>query len=120
MRKLTMMAAGALSLTATSFAASAQAEELTLCWAAWDPANALVELSKEFEAQSGHTMTLASEDAGYRAVLQAADCVFGDGTGVRWAMRHAHGVRPGPLLIGEEERYLIRAAKLKMRKVVAI
>jgi multiple sugar transport system substrate-binding protein len=51
-----MMAAGALSLTATSFAASAQAEELTLCWAAWDPANALVELSKEFEAQSGHTM----------------------------------------------------------------
>jgi multiple sugar transport system substrate-binding protein len=36
--------------------ANAQANELTLCWAAWDPANALVELSKEFEAQSGTTM----------------------------------------------------------------
>jgi multiple sugar transport system substrate-binding protein len=35
---------------------SAHAEDLTLCWAAWDPANALVELSKDFEAQSGHTM----------------------------------------------------------------
>lgn len=36
---------------------SAQAAELTLCWAAWDPANALVELSKDFEAQSGNTMS---------------------------------------------------------------
>ena len=35
---------------------TAQAEELTLCWAAWDPANALVELSKDFEAKSGHKM----------------------------------------------------------------
>ncbi|MDF1775718.1 MAG: ABC transporter substrate-binding protein [Rhizobiaceae bacterium] len=35
---------------------SAQADELTLCWAAWDPANALVELSKDFEEQSGHSM----------------------------------------------------------------
>ncbi len=38
------------------FSNAAQAEDLTLCWAAWDPANALVELSKDFEAQSGHTM----------------------------------------------------------------
>lgn len=37
-------------------AATAQAENLTLCWAAWDPANALVELSKQFEEESGHTM----------------------------------------------------------------
>lgn len=36
---------------------SAEADELNLCWAAWDPANALVEMSKEFEAQSGHTMS---------------------------------------------------------------
>ena len=35
---------------------SAQAEDLTLCWAAWDPANALVSLSKDFEAKSGNTM----------------------------------------------------------------
>ena len=36
---------------------SAQAADLTLCWAAWDPANALVELSKDFEAKSGHKMS---------------------------------------------------------------
>ena len=35
---------------------SAQSEELTLCWAAWDPANALVELSKDFTAKSGIAM----------------------------------------------------------------
>lgn len=33
-----------------------QAADLTLCWAAWDPANALIELSKDFEAESGNTM----------------------------------------------------------------
>ncbi len=32
------------------------AGELTLCWAAWDPANALVELSKDFEKQTSTTM----------------------------------------------------------------
>ena len=47
------MAALSVSTIATN---AAMAEELTLCWAAWDPANALVELSKEFEADSGHTM----------------------------------------------------------------
>ncbi|MEO1017957.1 MAG: extracellular solute-binding protein, partial [Pseudomonadota bacterium] len=36
--------------------ARAQGQELTLCWAAWDPANALVELSKDFTAQSGIEM----------------------------------------------------------------
>ena len=33
---------------------TAVADDLTLCWASWDPANALVELSKDFEAESGH------------------------------------------------------------------
>src|SRR5688500_7910408 len=47
-----------LGLTAGLLASSAmtgvsQAEDLTLCWAAWDPANALVELSKDFTAQTG-------------------------------------------------------------------
>ncbi|MDF0750224.1 extracellular solute-binding protein [Marinobacter sp. 71-i] len=51
-----------LTYTVASFAmaaaaSSAQAEELTLCWAAWDPANALTELSKDFEQQSGHKMS---------------------------------------------------------------
>jgi multiple sugar transport system substrate-binding protein len=36
--------------------AAAQENELTLCWAAWDPANALVELSKDFTTQSGINM----------------------------------------------------------------
>src|SRR5467141_2825838 len=38
-----------------AFAPSAQAQskQITLCWAAWDPANALVELSKDFTAASG-------------------------------------------------------------------
>ena len=53
MKRLALIATTALALGAVS---NAQAEDLTLCWAAWDPANALVELSKEFEAQSGHTM----------------------------------------------------------------
>ena len=45
-----------VGLMALSQAGSAQAKELTLCWAAWDPANALVELSKDFETKSGVTM----------------------------------------------------------------
>ncbi|WP_425514853.1 ABC transporter substrate-binding protein [Ancylobacter lacus] len=36
--------------------AHAQGKPLTLCWAAWDPANALVELSKDFTAKSGIPM----------------------------------------------------------------
>lgn len=35
---------------------SASAKSLTLCWAAWDPANALVELSKDFEKQANVDM----------------------------------------------------------------
>jgi multiple sugar transport system substrate-binding protein len=36
--------------------AEAQDKQLTLCWAAWDPANALAELSKDFTAKSGIEM----------------------------------------------------------------
>lgn len=36
---------------------TAVADDLTLCWASWDPANALVELSKDFEKESGHRMS---------------------------------------------------------------
>ena len=48
----------ALGVAAVLTAAPAQAQQksLTLCWAAWDPANALVELSKDFTAQSGVQM----------------------------------------------------------------
>jgi multiple sugar transport system substrate-binding protein len=44
----------ASGLLATS--AQAQQKQLTLCWAAWDPANALVELSKDFSAKTGIQM----------------------------------------------------------------
>lgn len=47
----------ALMAGTASITTQAKADDLTLCWAAWDPANALVELSKEFEAQSGHNMS---------------------------------------------------------------
>jgi multiple sugar transport system substrate-binding protein len=50
-------AAIGLMFGATAGVGSAQAADLTLCWAAWDPANALVEMSKDFEAESGHTMS---------------------------------------------------------------
>ncbi|MBC7941093.1 MAG: carbohydrate ABC transporter substrate-binding protein, partial [Chitinophagaceae bacterium] len=49
-----LAAAAALSLGGT--AAHAQDKTITLCWAAWDPANALVELSKDFTAKSGVKM----------------------------------------------------------------
>jgi multiple sugar transport system substrate-binding protein len=52
-RLLAACSAAALCVAGT---ASAQDKELTLCWAAWDPANALVELSKDFETQSGIKM----------------------------------------------------------------
>jgi multiple sugar transport system substrate-binding protein len=51
-----MMTAAAGALIAGGLSTAATAEDLTLCWAAWDPANALIELSKDFEAQSGNTM----------------------------------------------------------------
>ncbi len=49
-------ALSALVAGSISTAALAEGTNLTLCWAAWDPANALVELSKDFETESGHTM----------------------------------------------------------------
>ena len=53
-------ALGAITLAAVlglgGTAAHAQDKTITLCWAAWDPANALVELSKDFTAKSGVKM----------------------------------------------------------------
>jgi len=51
-----LTSAAVSSLMIGGMATSAAAEDLTLCWAAWDPANALIELSKDFEAKSGHKM----------------------------------------------------------------
>ncbi len=56
-RKTQFLAATALAGMAGMGATGAQAADLTLCWAAWDPANALIELSRDFEAQTGHSMS---------------------------------------------------------------
>jgi multiple sugar transport system substrate-binding protein len=56
MKTKKLLMAAALASVSSFAATGAQAEDLTLCWAAWDPANALVELSKDFEAKSGHKM----------------------------------------------------------------
>ena len=47
---MSLAAAALLGMGSTS--ALAQGKTITLCWAAWDPANALVELSKDFTAQT--------------------------------------------------------------------
>ncbi len=55
MRKLNSLAAlsAALVLSGVAVTEVQAQEEITLCWAAWDPANALVELSKDFTAETG-------------------------------------------------------------------
>ncbi|MFN7168720.1 MAG: ABC transporter substrate-binding protein [Pannonibacter sp.] len=55
--KSRLLMAGASALLMCGLAGNAKAENLTLCWASWDPANALVELSKDFEKSSGHKMS---------------------------------------------------------------
>ena len=45
-----------LPFFALMFSTNVKAESLTLGWAAWDPANALVELSKDFEKESSVKM----------------------------------------------------------------
>jgi multiple sugar transport system substrate-binding protein len=54
--KATLAAAAASALMLSVSSANAQNQQLTLCWAAWDPANALAELSKDFTAESGVQM----------------------------------------------------------------
>src|ERR1700733_16149259 len=55
----TMRALGAAAVVVASSLggqAVAQTKQLALCWAAWDPANALVELSKDFTTKTGIQM----------------------------------------------------------------
>ncbi|WP_042777663.1 ABC transporter substrate-binding protein [Sinorhizobium fredii] len=58
MRKMTkaLMGMSSALMLSTAIPGMAKADELTLCWAAWDPANALVELSKDFTAATSTTM----------------------------------------------------------------
>ena len=43
---------------------------------------------------NAHTLNLACDDDGYRRVLNRANYVFGDGTGVRWATRILRSASP--------------------------
>ena len=64
MRRLNWLSSAAASAALAAAAlgifgggqAAAQGKQLTLCWAAWDPANALVELGKDFTKQTGIEM----------------------------------------------------------------
>jgi multiple sugar transport system substrate-binding protein len=58
MKKLPSLAplAVAVALGLGASAVQAQSKTITLCWAAWDPANALVELSKDFTKASNVNM----------------------------------------------------------------
>jgi multiple sugar transport system substrate-binding protein len=56
MKTKLMMTAAAGAMLVGGMSTAGYAEDLTLCWAAWDPANALIELSKDFETQSGNKM----------------------------------------------------------------
>lgn len=56
LRSLAFAGAVAASHLLAGTGAQAQSKTITLCWAAWDPANALVELSKDFTAKSGTQM----------------------------------------------------------------
>jgi multiple sugar transport system substrate-binding protein len=57
MTRLAFRAATAVLALGAAGQAAAQEEGLTLCWAAWDPANALVELSKGFTEETGIPMS---------------------------------------------------------------
>src|SRR5258705_4263832 len=58
MKNFVTLASAATFATMLAFspAVQAQAKTITLCWAAWDPANALVELSKDFTTKTGIQM----------------------------------------------------------------
>jgi multiple sugar transport system substrate-binding protein len=56
MSKLNRFLLGTVLSAGVAIGGSANAKDLTLCWAAWDPANALVELSKDFTAKTGINM----------------------------------------------------------------
>lgn len=57
--------------------------------------------ARTFYFVNAHTLNLATEDAGYRDLLNRGDYVLGDGTGVRWGAR-LQGVRVKDNLVGTD------------------
>jgi N-acetylglucosaminyldiphosphoundecaprenol N-acetyl-beta-D-mannosaminyltransferase len=97
------MSAVARSAAEAERAAGGKLTVLGVGFLDWTMAQAIERLSAELARPSGParsvffvnaaTLNLASEDPGYRDVLNAADYVFGDGTGVRIGARLLHGAR---------------------------
>ena len=71
----TLSALSCLLALGLSTQAVAQEKTITLCWAAWDPANALIELSKDYEAQSGNTMTNGAANSARIASKSNSVCI---------------------------------------------
>ena len=57
-RRLTQLLVGASSALFLAHAAPASAQELTIFWAEWDPANYLQELVNDYTAETGVTVTV--------------------------------------------------------------
>ena len=63
----TGLMAGAAFALATAIPAIASAEELTIFWAEWDPANYLQELVNQYTAETGVTVTVQDVRSNERA-----------------------------------------------------
>ena len=86
-RTLMALATSAAFTLAGPFAFAAHAEELTIFWAEWDPANYLQELANEYTAETGVTVTVQTTPwpdfqtkafAEFNAKGDAFDMVVGD------------------------------------------
>jgi len=56
MKRYLLIAVSVMLLSIAASGVRAQGKQITLCWAAWDPANALRELSKDFTTKTGIRM----------------------------------------------------------------
>ncbi len=92
----------ALFLLIGSSGVSAQNDYLTLCWAKWDPADALVTLSKEFSKQTGIDMRYEFEPwtsftARFKKTLNSGskecDLIIGDSQWLGGGAENGHYVK---------------------------
>jgi len=88
--------------------AVAQTKQLTLCWAAWDPANALVELSKDFSTKTGIQMkyefvpwTSYADQVPQRTQLKRklCDVIIGDSQWIGGAARMVYTTSNSTILL---------------------
>ena len=86
-RQLASLVMGVAFTLAGGLHSRAQAEELTIFWAEWDPANYLQELANQYTAETGVTITVQTTPwpdfqtkafAEFTAKGHAIDIVVGD------------------------------------------